>query len=234
MKLYIKNASFGYNKTILLNSINLDISTGEFTCIIGSNGSGKSTILKTISKELTHLNGEIYLGCNHENNSINIEKNISYLPAGLQDPLHVTVKELVNLSRFKVKNILNWKPSKIDITKVNNCLLKCDVKQFSNTLFTNLSSGEKQRVWLAFCMAQEKRFLLLDESLSNLDYQTRKIFFNMLKELSRNDIGVLLATHDLDMVEQFADQVILIKNNSLEKLTRPFSNLNEYLYSNIN
>ena len=81
MKLYIKNASFGYNKTILLNSINLDISTGEFTCIIGSNGSGKSTILKTISKELTHLNGEIYLGCNHENNSINIEKNISYLPA---------------------------------------------------------------------------------------------------------------------------------------------------------
>ncbi len=234
MKLHIKNASFGYNKTILLNSINLDISTGEFTCIIGPNGSGKSTILKTISKELTHLNGEIYLGCNHENSSINIEKNISYLPAGLQDPLHVTVKELVNLSRFKVKNILNWKPSKIDITKVNNCLLKCDVKQFSNTLFTNLSSGEKQRVWLAFCMAQEKRFLLLDESLSNLDYQTRKIFFNMLKELSRNDIGVLLATHDLDMVEQFADQVILIKNNSLEKLRQPFSNLNEYLYSNIN
>ena len=56
----------------------------------------------------------------------------------------------------------------------------------------------------------------------------------MLKELSRNDIGVLLATHDLDMVEQFADEVILIKNNSLEKLRQPFSNLNEYLYSNIN
>jgi len=234
MKLCINNASFGYNKTVLFNSINLDITTGGFTCIIGPNGSGKSTILKTISKELTHLSGEIYLDCDHENNSIDIEKNISYLPAGLQDPLHVTVKELVNLSRFKAENIFNWEPSKIDIMKVDDCLLKCDVKQFSNTLFTNLSSGEKQRVWLAFCMAQEKSFLLLDESLSNLDYQTRKIFFNMLKELSRNDIGVLLATHDLDMVEQFADEVILIKNNSLVKLPQPISNLNEYLYSNIN
>ncbi len=127
-------------------------------------------------------------------------------------------------------NIYNWKPSKIDIEKVNNSLLKCDIEQFSNIQFTNLSSGEKQRVWLAFCMAQEKKFLLLDESLSNLDYPTRKIFFNMLKDISRNDTGVLLASHDLDMVERYADQVLLIKNNTLQRLTKPFSNLSEYIF----
>ena len=231
MKICIKNGSFGYNKIELLNSINFDISTGEFTCIIGSNGSGKSTILKTLTKELNLINGEIYLDDISDNN-LRIEKNISYLPAGLQDPLHITVAELANLSRFSMTNLSNWKPSKIDIAKVNNSLVKCNVKQFSNTLFTNLSSGEKQRVWLAFCIAQDKRFILLDESLSNLDYQTRKTFFNMLKDISRNNIGILLATHDLDMVEKFADRVIVIKNNSLIKLSKPFINLNQYLYSN--
>ena len=231
MKICIKNASFGYNKIELLNSINFDISTGKFTCIIGSNGSGKSTILKTLTKELDLIKGEMYLDDISDNN-LSIEKNISYLPAGLQDPLHITVGELANLSRFSMTNLSNWKPSKIDIAKVNNSLVKCNVKQFSNTLFTNLSSGEKQRVWLAFCIAQDKRFILLDESLSNLDYQTRKTFFNMLKDISRNDIGILLASHDLDMVEKFADRVIVIKNNSLIKLTKPFINLNQYLYSN--
>ena len=54
----------------------------------------------------------------------------------------------------------------------------------------------------------------------------------MLKDISRNDIGILLASHDLDMVEKFADRVIVIKNNSLIKLTKPFINLNQYLYSN--
>ena len=70
MKICIKNGSFGYNKIELLNSINFDISTGEFTCIIGSNGSGKSTILKTLTKELNLINGEIYLDDNSRYNHI--------------------------------------------------------------------------------------------------------------------------------------------------------------------
>ena len=61
MKICIKNGSFGYNKIELLNSINFDISTGKFTCIIGSNGSGKSTILKTLTNDLIPINGEIFL-----------------------------------------------------------------------------------------------------------------------------------------------------------------------------
>ena len=230
MKICINNASLGYSKTILLDSINLEIPTGEFTCIIGSNGSGKSTILKTLTNDLIPINGEIFLKVDYGNYTDDLQKSISYLPAGLQDPLHITVAELVNLSRFNMTNIYNWKPSKIDIEKVNNSLLKCDIEQFSNIQFTNLSSGEKQRVWLAFCMAQEKKFLLLDESLNNLDYPTRKIFFNMLKDISRNDTGVLLASHDLDMVQRYADQVLLIKNNTLQRLTKPFSNLSEYIF----
>ncbi len=52
----------------------------------------------------------------------------------------------------------------------------------------------------------------------------------MLKDISRNNIGILLASHDLDMVERYADQVLLIKNNTLQRLTKPFSNLSEYIF----
>ena len=81
--------------------------------------------------------------------------------------------------------------------------------------FAQLSGGEKQRVWLAFCLAQEREFLLLDESLHKIDYSTRDLFFRMLADLADDGKGVILITHDLDMAMRHGRRLMLLIEGEL-------------------
>jgi len=81
--------------------------------------------------------------------------------------------------------------------------------------FEKLSGGEKQRAWLSFCLAQEKGFLVLDESLDGLDYLAKRAFFRRLARLATEGKGILLTTHDLDLAGQFADRILVLKDGGL-------------------
>ena len=98
--------------------------------------------------------------------------------------------------------------------KIQISIEKCGLQNYSNRIFSSLSSGEKQKVWLAFCIAQDKNFIFLDEALNNLDYDNKDIFFNLLKEISINK-GVLISTHNIDMVIKYADRVLVLKDKKI-------------------
>ena len=209
----INNLSFNYEEVNILDSIDLIIKNNGLTCLVGGNGVGKSTLLNLIVGELELQVGAIHYNDKNINKSDLLSK-ISYLPSVLYDPLYITVQELLNLSRFNNKGFLNFKLESEDKKKIQFSIEKCGLQNYSNRIFSSLSSGEKQKVWLAFCIAQDKNFIFLDEALNNLEYDNKDIFFNLLKEISINK-GVLISTHNIDMVIKYADRVLVLKDKKI-------------------
>ena len=216
MNLVVSDTSFSYKDFTIFDSINLIISKGEFICLVGANGSGKSTLLKLIFGDIKPSSGEIFIEDSNKQKIRNIPQNVSYLPSNISNPLYLTVNELLRLARYKKENKFQWNLSSEDQKIIEYSVGKCQIEKLLDRTFTQLSSGERQRVWVAFSLVQNKEFLILDESLSNLDYPTREFFFNMLKQISKDNKGILLVTHDLEMVNKFSERIFIIKDNKLD------------------
>ena len=216
MNLVVNDTSFSYKDYTIFDSINLMVSKGEFICLVGANGSGKSTLLRLIFGDIKPRSGEIFIEDSNKQKIRNIAQNVSYLPSNISNPLYLSVNELLRLARYKKGTKFQWNLSSEDKKIIEYAVQKCQIEKLLDRIFTELSSGERQRVWIAFCLVQNKKFLILDESLSNLDYPTREFFFNMLKQISKDNKGILLVSHDLEMANKFSDRIFIIKDNKLE------------------
>ncbi len=216
MNLVVNDTSFSYKDYTIFDSINLMVSKGEFICLVGANGSGKSTLLRLIFGDIKPRSGEIFIEDSNKQKIRNIAQNVSYLPSNISNPLYLSVNELLRLARYKKGTKFQWNLSIKDKKIIEYAVEKCQIEKLVDRTFTELSSGEIQRVWIAFCLVQNKEFLILDESLSNLDYPTREFFFNMLKQISKDNKGILLVTHDLEMANKFSERIFIIKDNKLD------------------
>ena len=218
MKISIEldGVSFSYGEKAVLKEISASIAVGEFVCLLGHNGAGKTTLAQLIAGELSPTQGRVFLNADDAHGEPSeATRRIAYLPQDLLDPPFVTVRELVSLGRFNPRRSLGWRISAEDAEAVQECIDRCLTGPFADRPFDRLSGGEKQRVWLAFCLAQQREFLLLDESLHKIDYSTRELFFKMLSDLAGDGKGVVLITHDLQMAERYARRILLIADGEL-------------------
>lgn len=218
MKLSIQlhGVTFSYGEKAVLRDISASVGTGEFVCLLGANGAGKTTLAQLIAGELSPDAGRVFLGSGDASGGMTEpRRHIAYLPQDLQDPPFVTVRELVALGRFTPKRGLGWRISGKDREIVEECIDRCIAEPFAGRPFDQLSGGEKQRVWLAFCLAQQRDFILLDESLHKIDYSKRDLFFRMLSGLAREGKGVVLITHDLQMAERHGQRVLMLREGEL-------------------
>ena len=218
MKISIEldGVSFSYGEKTVLREVSVSVATGEFVCLLGPNGAGKTTLAQLIAGELSPTKGRVFLDAGDASSDLTgVERHIAYLPQDLQDPPFVTVRELVSLGRFSPKRSLGWRVSAKDREVVQECIDRCLAESLADRPFAQLSGGEKQRVWLAFCLAQQREFILLDESLHKIDYSTRDLFFKMLANLAEDGKGVVLITHDLQMAERHGRRMLLLGDGEL-------------------
>ena len=218
MKTSIKldGVSFSYGEKPVLREVTVSVAMGEFVCLLGPNGAGKTTLAQLIAGELSPTEGRVFLDAGDASGElVGVGRHIAYLPQDLQDPPFVTVREMVSLGRFNPKRSLGWKVSEKDKEVVQECIDTCLAESFADRPFAHLSGGEKQRVWLAFCLAQQREFILLDESLHKIDYSTRDLFFKMLANLAEDGKGVVLITHDLQMAERHGRRMLLLGDGEL-------------------
>ncbi len=215
-RIQMDGVSFSYAQKTVLDGVSTSIAAGEFVCLLGPNGTGKSTLAQLIAGELSPTGGRICLATEDASAGLgDLRQRIAYLPQNLQDPPFVSVRELVSLGRYKPTRSLGWRISSQDKKAVQECITKCLAEPLIDRPFAQLSGGEKQRAWLAFCLAQERQFLLLDESLHNMDYSKRQLFFGMLSSLAEDGIGVILITHDLQMAEQHGQRLMVLGQGQL-------------------
>lgn len=216
-----KNLSIGYskdNKPIIIQSdLNLQLKKGELCCLIGPNGVGKSTLLRTISKQLNKQKGDILIN-NLSINKYDFQALAKSLSIVLTDSIQVPnlkVRELVAMGRFPYTNF--WgNLNKEDKEKVEESIQLLSLQPLIERNFIELSDGEKQKALIAKALAQDTPLILLDEPTAFLDFPSKMAILAELRKIAHNkNVAIILSTHDLELALKMADLIWLFpeKNN---------------------
>jgi iron complex transport system ATP-binding protein len=221
--LEIKNISFGYHNTEILQNVSFSVQKGDFLGIVGPNGAGKTTLFKLISKLLKPWQGNIiYEGKNLENIPLEkLAKKTAVIPQILETPFSFTVEEFVLMGRFPhLKKFQSIQKEDLQITEQS--LKLADVYHLKSHKLSQLSGGERQRVILAQGFAQTPRLLLLDEPTAHLDITHQTRILDLLKRLNKEQgLTVIVVLHDLNLASEYCNRVILLKEGRLFQEGQP-------------
>ena len=212
-----KNLNISYGNLDIVKDLNLDIPKGKITTIIGSNGCGKSTILKTIARIIQAKSGDIFV------NNINIKeqspkdlaKVMAVLPQSPQAPSGLTVEELIAYGRFPHQKGFG-KMRKEDEDIVTWALKSTGIEEFRDRPIEALSGGQRQRAWIAMALAQQTEILILDEPTTYLDLAHQLEILKLLEDLNRKQgTTIVMVIHELNNAARFADHMIGVKKGKV-------------------
>jgi len=230
-----ENINFGYKQEILLENFNISINEGDVLGIIGPNGAGKSTILKILNGFLKTHSGTVTLLGKNIAHIANLERAniIGTVPQNIFSSMPYTVREIVEMGRYtKISKFVNL--SKKDNHKIDDVLKELDIAHIANSIFSNLSGGEKQRTIIAAALAQEPKILLLDEPTSQLDMGHAVSLMKKLNILQhKKNISIVIVSHDIQLLANYVNRIILIDNGNIIKDGSAKDVLNKNLIENI-
>ena len=214
-----KNINIAYGNVNIVEDLNLEIPKGKITTIIGANGCGKSTILKTIARVLKAKSGDIYINSKNinEQSSKEIARNMAVLPQSPQAPGGLTVEELIAYGRFPHQS--GFKNNKQEDKEIVDWALKATgISEFRDRKIEDLSGGQRQRAYIAMVIAQGTEYIFLDEPLNNLDMNNSVQMMKVLKKLC-DELGktIILVMHDINFTSCYSDYIICLKNGMIAK-----------------
>lgn len=218
---YIKcqNLSVGYAGETLIENINFEVHEHDYLCIVGKNGVGKSTLMKTLLGLVDKKEGNVEFGKN-----IN-RKEVGYLPqqTALQKDFPATVMEVVlsgNLSKIALRPFYRKKEKERALLEMK----KLKIDSLASRSYRELSGGQQQRVLLARALCATEKILFLDEPTTGLDPQVTKEFYDMLKELNKKGMAIIMVSHDLSVLEEATHVLYLRKNDYVYARKEEFMN----------
>ena len=202
----------GGQQLTILSNLNLNIFRGELITFIGTNGCGKSTLIRSLIGLLPKLNGKVYFK-NENLDTISFPDRAQKIGVVLTEPVYeknMTVYELVSMGRYPHTNWLG-RLSKQDAEMVNASIEKVGLPHKRNSKLGELSDGERQRSMIARVLAQDVDLIILDEPTAHLDLPNRMEVLLLLKQLAHEfGKGVLLSTHELSLALQVSDRVWMV------------------------
>ncbi len=215
--LQTQNLSIGYSGNPLISNLNLSFYRGELVAIFGVNGSGKSTFLKTLSREIIPVQGRILLA-GSPLQSFTYKAFAKHLSVVLTRPVfsqNLTVKELIALGRFPYNNWLGKLTYK-DHQQINKVIEQMTLTPLIHKKCTALSDGQLQKVFIARALAQNTGVILLDEPTNHLDLYFKFRVFKLLKDIAKQqNKSILVATHELNLALQICDKIMLIHDEKV-------------------
>jgi ABC-type Mn2+/Zn2+ transport system ATPase subunit len=203
-----------YDDFVALDRISFEVRFGEALGIIGPNGSGKSTLLKAIAGLLPIGGGSLeVLGRDPRHARAG---SIAYVPQveAVDWSFPATVRDVVSMGRFPHLRFWNTFGA-TDRTAVDRALEAVAMRDLANRHIAELSGGQQQRVFVARALAQDPKLLLLDEPTTGVDAATEAALRDVVRELVRKGLPVLMATHDLDTVEKWFDRLMVLDRRVL-------------------
>ena len=217
--LTLENVCAGYNGTDVIQNISLDLKDNENLSIIGPNGCGKTTLLKTVAN-LLPFRGDVKIGGRSvkkmKHKEISLKIAMLTQSSGIYFPY--SVFETVMMGRYPhIKDRLLGLPSEEDKSCVTRCLEAVDLARDKDKNITQLSGGQLQRAFLARTLAQEPEIILLDEPTNHLDLKYQIELIEYLKTWARrNNRAVVGVLHDINLALRLSDNIMVMKNGGIE------------------
>lgn len=223
-----KNISVEIGGKKLVNNVSMTLEPGKFSVILGKNGAGKSTFLKTLTGDLKTTEGEVRVDGTplSQTNPEVLARKRAIMMQNLHLPFAFSALEVVLMGRTPhTRGFEAFKDREIAI----ECMKKASVDHLADRSFPTLSGGEKQRVQLARMLAQlwdrvesgRPSCLLLDEPLASLDLSHQHLIMHLVREMSAKNVAVLMILHDLNLASQYADEVNIMKDGRTQALGTP-------------
>ena len=215
MRLSVEGVSQGYGKKIIIEDINMTAEPGEAVTILGPNGCGKSTLIKTICNIMPPKEGTVTI----DGVSIadidrrEFAKIVGYVPQTTVFFGQSSVYDSVLIGR---RPYTEWSYSKEDISIAADAMVRMKVDPLYDRQVSELSGGQIQRVTLARTLAQDPRFYVFDEPTSALDLRNQLDTLKMMKALIKETgVSMIMAMHDLNLALRFSDKVIALKDGTV-------------------
>lgn len=212
----ISNLAIGHNKTTLLNDINISSESSKLIGIIGRNGTGKSTLLKTLAGTLPAISGSFSI---NSKNILELPENkraklLSIVTTNVGTVNNISVKDFVNFGRYPYTNWLGIK-NDTDNEYSSSAIKLCGIATLSNRDYQTLSDGEKQRVNIARAIAQNTPLIILDEPTAHLDLVNKIEVFKLLQTLTQQQKTIVFSSHQIEYVLQVCDEIWLINKDQI-------------------
>lgn len=218
----LENLAIGYRgksgvKTVA-EGINASIRSGELTCLLGANGVGKSTLLRTLSGFQPPLGGHIYIDGRSMDGfgDKELARTVGVVLTDKPDVVHMTVRELVGMGRSPYTGF--WGTcSAEDMRVVDEVMAMVGVEALASRMVSTLSDGERQKVMIAKALAQQTPVIYLDEPTAFLDFPSKIELMLLLRRVSGElQKTVLLSTHDVNLVVRIADKIWLMRQGGMD------------------
>ncbi len=205
--LELKDISFKRG-ALNIGPINFSLNHSEIVTICGKNGSGKTSTLLAINREIRPESGEILID-NKSLKTLNtseISRYTGYVQQELPEPLGLNVRDIMEINGFT---------RKYDYQDLYNSMKMCGVENFINRDYSSLSGGEKRMIMIAAVIYQNPEYIILDEPSSFLDIDKINLLVKILKNLKNAGKGILLVLHDINLAYNISDSIILMKEGEI-------------------
>lgn len=218
----IRDLSLGYGNRILTEGMDMQVDSGEYVCVIGENGAGKSTFIRTLLGLQSPLKGKITFGEGLK------KTQVGYLPQQtvVQRDFPATVEEIVLSGCQGSKGLRPFYNSR-EKEEAKRNMERMNISEFAKRSYRKLSGGQQQRVLLARALCASSRLLVLDEPVAGLDPKATEDMYALIKGLNDDGVTIIMISHDISAALTFASHILHMRSRSV------FLTKEEYLKSDI-
>jgi iron complex transport system ATP-binding protein len=214
--LKVTNLHGGYHKKEIVHGVSFDVGAGEFVCIIGANGCGKSTTLKTVLGLLKAFSGSVEVAGQNTRDMTaqELAKHFAYIPQASSPPFPFLVADVVIMGRTPYINRMAQLRDD-DKVAAMHALMQLGIDDLAERTYTHLSGGQQQLVLIARALAQQPDVLVMDEPTASLDFGNQQTVLSRMRSLVDDGTSVLMVTHDPAHAFYCADRVIVMDDGNI-------------------